>query len=100
MLPPVLRRAGIELDTGRRVASRNGLELPLTCEEFAVLEALLRAEGAVVSSEDLIEQFWEEHISYRSNVVRVTLSKLRAKLGEPPVIRTLPGLGYQVTDLS
>lgn len=95
-LPPVLERAGIVLDTARRQASREGRHLQLSRKEFAVLEALLRAEGAVVSGEDLIEQVWEEHTSYRTNAVRVTLSKLRAKLGEPPVVETVPGAGYRI----
>ncbi|MGW2202676.1 response regulator transcription factor [Streptomyces sp. NPDC001774] len=95
-LPPVLERAGIALDTARRQASRDGRHLQLSRKEFAVLEALLRAEGAVVSGEDLIEQVWEEHTSYRTNAVRVTLSKLRAKLGEPPVVETVPGAGYRI----
>ncbi|MFF2302608.1 response regulator transcription factor [Streptomyces sp. NPDC058128] len=95
-LPPVLERAGLVLDTARRQASRDGRHLQLSRKEFAVLEALLRAEGAVVSGEDLIEQVWEEHTSYRTNAVRVTLSKLRAKLGEPPVVETVPGSGYRI----
>ncbi|MER5966633.1 response regulator transcription factor [Streptomyces sp. NPDC002057] len=95
-LPPVLERAGIVLDTARRQASRDGRHLQLSRKEFAVLESLLRAEGAVVSGEDLIEQVWEEHTSYRTNAVRVTLSKLRAKLGEPPVVETVPGSGYRI----
>ena len=92
----VLERAGIVLDTARRQAARDGRHLHLSRKEFAVLEALLRAEGAVVSGEDLIEQVWEEHTSYRTNAVRVTLSKLRAKLGEPPVVETVPGAGYRI----
>ncbi|MEV4941311.1 response regulator transcription factor [Streptomyces zaomyceticus] len=95
-LPPVLERAGVVLDTARRQASRDGRHLQLSRKEFAVLEALLRAEGAVVSGEDLIEQVWEENTSYRTNAVRVTLSKLRAKLGEPPVVETVPGSGYRI----
>ncbi|WP_329286542.1 response regulator transcription factor [Streptomyces sp. NBC_00691] len=95
-LPPVLERAGVVLDTARRQVSRDGRHLQLSRKEFAVLEALLRAEGAVVSGEDLIEQVWEEHTSYRTNAVRVTLSKLRAKLGEPPVVETVPGSGYRI----
>ncbi|WP_434591108.1 response regulator transcription factor [Streptomyces sp. A5-4] len=95
-LPPVLERAGLVLDTARRQVSRDGRYLALSRKEFAVLEALLRAEGAVVSGDDLIEQVWEEDTSYRTNAVRVTLSKLRAKLGEPTVIETVPGVGYRV----
>lgn len=98
-LPPVLERSGITLDTARRQVSRDGRHLHLSRKEFAVLESLLRAEGAVVSGEDLIEQVWEEHTSYRTNAVRVALSKLRAKLGEPPVVETVPGAGYRIKDL-
>ncbi|MEU3726071.1 response regulator transcription factor [Streptomyces sp. NPDC031705] len=97
-LPPVLERAGIALDTARRSASRDGHRLALSRKEFAVLEALLRAEGAVLSSDDLIERVWEEEAGYRTSAVRVTLSKLRAKLGEPPLIETVPGAGYRITD--
>ncbi|MFJ2055178.1 response regulator transcription factor [Streptomyces sp. NPDC087908] len=99
-LPPVLERAGIVLDSARRQASRDGRHLQLSRKEFAVLESLLRAEGAVVSGEDLIEQVWEENTSYRTNAVRVTLSKLRAKLGEPPVVETVPGSGYRIASCS
>jgi DNA-binding response OmpR family regulator len=95
-LPPVIERAGLVLDTARRQASRDGRHLSLSRKEFAVLEALLRAEGAVVSGDDLIEQVWEEDTSYRTNAVRVTLSKLRTKLGDPPVVETVPGAGYRI----
>ncbi|MCX5074014.1 response regulator transcription factor [Streptomyces sp. NBC_00513] len=95
-LPPVLERSGIAVDTARRSATRDGHRLALSRKEFAVLEALLRAEGAVLSSDDLIERVWEEDTSYRTNAVRVTLSKLRAKLGEPPLIETVPGAGYRI----
>ncbi|MEU5002141.1 response regulator transcription factor [Streptomyces sp. NPDC021622] len=99
-LPPVIERAGLVLDTARRQASRDGRHLALSRKEFAVLEALLRAEGAVVSGEDLIEQVWEEDTSYRTNAVRVTLSKLRTKLGNPPVVETVPGAGYRIAGWS
>ncbi|MFE6160812.1 response regulator transcription factor [Streptomyces sp. NPDC056486] len=99
-LPPVIERAGLVLDTARRQASREGRHLALSRKEFAVLEALLRADGAVVSGDDLIEQVWEEDTSYRTNAVRVTLSKLRGKLGEPPVVETVPGAGYRITGRS
>ncbi|MFG2890426.1 response regulator transcription factor [Streptomyces sp. NPDC048248] len=95
-LPPVLERAGVTVDTARRLAVRDGRPLALSRKEFGVLEVLLRAEGAVVSGDDLIEEVWEEHTSYRTNAVRVTLSKLRAKLGEPAVIETVPGAGYRM----
>ncbi|KIZ19484.1 response regulator transcription factor [Streptomyces natalensis] len=94
--PPVIERGGVSVDTVRRLALRDGRPLPLSRTEFAVLEVLLRAEGAVVSGDDLIEEVWEEQTSYRTNAVRVTLSKLRAKLGDPPVIETVPGAGYRM----
>ncbi|MFJ3970897.1 response regulator transcription factor [Streptomyces parvus] len=97
-LPPVLERAGLTLDTARRQVCRDGRYLSLSRKEFAVLETLLRAEGAVVSGEDLIEEVWEADTSYRTNAVRVTLSKLRTKLGAPPVIETVPGAGYRIGD--
>ncbi|MFD3956251.1 MULTISPECIES: response regulator transcription factor [Streptomyces] len=97
-LPPVLERAGLTLDTARRQVCRDGRFLALSRKEFAVLETLLRAEGAVVSGDDLIEEVWEEDTSYRTNAVRVTLSKLRTKLGAPPVIETVPGAGYRIGD--
>ncbi|MET9670281.1 response regulator transcription factor [Streptomyces sp. NPDC006475] len=95
-LPPVIRRADVVLDTSARRARRHGRPLPLSPKEFAVLETLLRAGGAVVSHDDLVEQVWEEHTSYRTNAVRVTLSRLRAKLGEPAVIETVSGAGYRI----
>ncbi|NGN70364.1 response regulator transcription factor [Streptomyces sp. A7024] len=99
-LPPVLRMGDLALDTAARAATRGGEALALSRKEFGVLEALLRAEGAVLSAEDLIEQVWQEDISYRSNAVRVTVSKLRTKLGDPPVIDTVPGSGYRITPVA
>ncbi|MDG4859603.1 response regulator transcription factor [Streptomyces sp. T-3] len=98
-LPPVIERGGIVLDTARRQASREGRRIALSRKEFAVLETLMRADGAVVGHDDLIEQVWEEDTSYRTNAVRVTLSKLRTKLGEPQVVRTVPGEGYRIADV-
>ncbi|WCE02436.1 response regulator transcription factor (plasmid) [Streptomyces sp. HUAS 31] len=95
-LPPVIRRADVTLDIAGRQARRHGRPLRLSPKEFAVLEALLRAGGAAVSHDDLVEQVWEENISYRTNAVRVTLSRLRAKLGDPVVIETVPGAGYRI----
>lgn len=95
-LPPVIERAGISLDTARRQAYRGGTPLSLSRKEFAVLETLMRADGAVVSGEDLIEKVWDESAGYDTNPVRVTLSRLRAKLGDPPVIETVPGAGYRI----
>ncbi|MBM2614999.1 response regulator transcription factor [Actinoplanes sp. LDG1-06] len=95
-LPPVLQRAGIELDTAHRRATRHGRLLVLSNKEFGVLAALLAAEGAVVSAEELLRQAWDENADPFTNAVRVTMSRLRAKLGEPAVIETLPGVGYRL----
>ncbi|MDA0633028.1 response regulator transcription factor [Nonomuraea sp. CA-218870] len=95
-LPPVLERAGIRLDPGKRLVERDGREIVLTKKEFAVLEELMRAEGAVVSQEDLLDKAWDENIDPFTNVVRVTMMTLRKKLGEPQVIETVPGVGYKL----
>ncbi len=95
-LPPVLERAGIRLDPGKRLVTREDKEVVLTKKEFAVLEELMRAEGAVVSQEDLLDKAWDEHIDPFTNVVRVTMMTLRKKLGEPQVIETVPGVGYKL----
>jgi DNA-binding response OmpR family regulator len=90
----VLERAGIRLDLPRRQAFRDGLLLSLTPKEFVVLEVLMRAEGAVVSAEELLEKAWDEHADPFTNAVRVAVMTLRRKLGDPPVIETIPGAGY------
>jgi DNA-binding response OmpR family regulator len=95
-LPPVLERAGIRLDPNRREVTRDGREVHLAPKEFAVLEVLMRSEGAVVSAEQLLEKAWDEHTDPFTNVVRVTVMTLRRKLGEPPLVQTVPGVGYQV----
>ncbi|NBE84771.1 response regulator transcription factor [Micromonospora rubida] len=92
--PPMLERHGIVLDTYRLQASRDGRFLRLSLKEYAVLEVLMRANGAVVSTETLLESAWDEHVDSFSSVVRVIVSRLRAKLGDPPCIRTVPGAGY------
>ncbi|MBV1852090.1 response regulator transcription factor [Catellatospora tritici] len=94
--PAVLRRGGITLDPVRHTAERDGRDLGLARKEFAVLAELLRADGAVVSAERLLERAWDEHIDPFTNVVRVTVMKLRRKLGEPQVIETLAGVGYRI----
>ncbi|MEU6130925.1 response regulator transcription factor [Saccharopolyspora sp. NPDC047091] len=94
--PPVLERSGVRLDLGRREASREGRPLSLSHKEFAVLEELLRADGTVVSAEDLLERAWDENINPFTNVVRVTLSGLRRKLADPAVIETVPKSGYRI----
>ncbi|MCG5472809.1 response regulator transcription factor [Micromonospora sp. LAH09] len=94
--PPTLRRAGIQLDPARHEVRRDDRHVALSRKEFAVLVELLRADGAVVSAEELLERSWDEHIDPFTNVVRVTVMKLRRKLGDPPVIETVPGAGYQI----
>jgi two-component system, OmpR family, response regulator VanR len=94
--PAVLRRADVELDPARRSATRAGRDLGLTTKEFGVLEALLAADGAVVSAEQLLERVWDANIDPLTNIVRMTVMKLRRKLGEPAVVETVPGAGYRV----
>jgi DNA-binding response OmpR family regulator len=96
----VFRAAGIELDPLRHTATRDGRHLDLSSKEFAVLEALLRAEQAALSAEDLLEQVWDERADPFTNTVHVTISRLRRKLGDPPVIETVPNVGYQITGSS
>jgi DNA-binding response OmpR family regulator len=95
-IPPRFERAGIALDPARREVFRDGRFVPLSRKEFAVLEELLRAQGAVVSTEQLLERAWDENIDPFTNVVRVTVMTLRRKLGSPPVVATVPGVGYQI----
>ena len=96
-LPPVLSRRGVTVDPARRVASRDGRFLRLTNKELAVLEILVAADGRVVSAEELLERAWDEHADPFTNAVRVTVMKLRKKLGRPPLIDTVPGAGYRIT---
>lgn len=94
--PPRLSRAGITLDPARREVFRDGRYVSLSRKEFAVLEELLRADGSVVSTEELLERAWDENIDPFTNIVRVTVMTLRRKLGAPGVIATVPGVGYQI----
>jgi DNA-binding response OmpR family regulator len=91
---PVLERAGLLVDTNRRMATRDGRPLDLTSKELGVLETLLRADGRIVSAEELLEKVWDMNIDPFTAAVRVTMSKLRRKLGDPDPIRTVPGQGY------
>ena len=93
-----LRAAGIELDPARRMVARDGRRLDLSVKEFGVLEALLRAAPGFLSTGDLLEQVWDEHADPFTNTVRVTIGRLRRKLGDPPLISTTPGVGYRITD--
>jgi DNA-binding response OmpR family regulator len=94
--PPLLERGELLLDSTRRYATRGGIPLPLTRKELAVLEALLEADGAVVSAEQLLDRVWDDGIDPFTNTVRVTIMKLRRKLGDPPLIVTVPGEGYRL----
>jgi DNA-binding response OmpR family regulator len=95
-VPPVLERHGLRLDPARQHVTRDGRPVVLGRKEFGVLEELLRAEGAVVSAEQLLEKVWDEHADPFTNVVRVTVMNLRRKLGDPPVVHTVVGAGYQL----
>jgi DNA-binding response OmpR family regulator len=87
---PLLVRGDLELDRARRRASRGGQPLSLTHKEMSLLECLLVADGAVMSAEEMLERVWDEHADPFSNVVSVTTSRLRRKLGEPDPIETIP----------
>jgi DNA-binding response OmpR family regulator len=95
--PRTLRAAGIELDPVHRTVVRDGRHLDLSVKEFALLDALLRAAPAHLSTEDLLEQVWDENADPFTNTVTVTIGRLRRKLGDPPVITTVPGVGYRIT---
>jgi Response regulators consisting of a CheY-like receiver domain and a winged-helix DNA-binding domain len=90
-------RGELTMDTVRHTVSRAGRPIVLTAKEFAVLEVLLAADGAVVSQEQLLDRVWDEHADPFTNTVRVTVNRLRRKLGEPAVIETLIGSGYRIT---
>jgi DNA-binding response OmpR family regulator len=95
-IPPVLRHADLELDPGRRTAVRGTRDLDLGPKEFGVLELLLAAGGRAVSAEELLERVWDEMADPFSTAVKVTISRLRRKLGEPPLIETVPQAGYRI----
>ncbi len=92
-----LKAAGIELDPLRRTATRDGKPLDLSAKEFAVLESLLMASPGALTAERLLEQAWDENADPFTNTVRVTIGRLRRKLGEPHVIHNTPGIGYRIT---
>ena len=94
--PAILSSGDLTLDPARRLAERAGVELELTAKEFAVLQALLEAQGAVVTPEMLLERVWDENLDPLSNTVRMTVMTLRRKLGEPALIETVRGSGYRV----
>jgi len=95
-IPPVLSARGLTLDPARRVASRYGKRLDLGPKELAVLELLMAAGGRAVSAEELLERAWDEMADPFSTAVKVTVSRLRRKLGNPPVIETVAQAGYRI----
>jgi DNA-binding response OmpR family regulator len=97
-LPPVLTQGDLSLDPARRVATRAGRRLALTPKEFAVLECLLAAQGALVSAEDLLERVWDENADLFTRTVKTTIGRLRAKLGDPPLIQTVREGGYRISE--
>ncbi len=94
--PPTLVRGDLMLDSARRTVTRAGAPVVLSPKEFAVLEILLGADGAAVSSEEILERAWDDTTDPFTNAVRMTVSRLRAKLGEPPVIETVTPVGYRI----
>ena len=95
--PRILRAAGIELDPLRRTVTRRGQHIDITVKEFAVLETLLAAAPAALSAEDLLARAWDENADPFTKTVQVTISRLRGKLGDPPPIQTIPGVGYRIS---
>jgi len=93
----VLQAAGIELDQLTGTVTRDGQTIKLAAKERAVLEALLKASPAALSTEQLLEQAWDENVDPFTNTVKVTIARLRRKLGPPDVIHTTPGLGYRIS---
>ena len=94
--PPVRELAGLRLDPFRRQVYRDGRYVALTRKQFAVLEVLVAAEGGVISAEELLQQAWDENADPFTNAVRITVSALRKRLGEPWVIITVAGVGYRI----
>jgi DNA-binding response OmpR family regulator len=94
--PPVLDHDDLSIDPARRFAFRAGRRLALTPKEFAVLECLLSTQGALVSAEELLERVWDENADLFTTTVKTTIGRLRAKLGEPPIIQTVREGGYRI----
>ncbi|MFI6426228.1 response regulator transcription factor [Promicromonospora sp. NPDC050880] len=93
--PPVVEADGVRLDAFRREVYRDGRLVRLSPKEFAVLQVLMNADGGVLSAEELLERAWDANTDPFTNTIRVTISNLRRRLGEPWVIRTVPGAGYR-----
>ncbi|MER8010890.1 response regulator transcription factor [Streptomyces sp. NPDC094149] len=94
--PTVLERKGVRLDTGRRLAERDSRPLALTRKELGVLEVLLLADGGIVTTRELLEQVWDPYLTPETTAVKVAVYQLRRKLGEPPLIETVPRFGYRL----
>jgi two-component system, OmpR family, response regulator VanR len=94
--PPVREIAGLRVDPFRREVYRDGRYVALTRKQFAVLDVLVTAEGGVVSAEELLDRAWDENADPFTNAVRITVSGLRKRLGEPWLIATVPGVGYRI----
>ena len=97
LLPPVLAHADLELDTARHQLRRSGQPVELAPKEFGCLEALLFARGRVVSAEELLDRVWDDSSDPVTTAVKVTISRLRQKLGDPPVVETVGSLGYRIS---
>jgi DNA-binding response OmpR family regulator len=97
-LSPVIEAGGVVLDVPRHRAFRDGRLLDLTPKEFAVLRVLMQAAGEVVSAETLLDKAWDEHADPFTNAVRVAVMTLRRKLGDPPIVHTVPRVGYRFGD--
>jgi DNA-binding response OmpR family regulator len=95
---PVIEIADVRIDRNRRTARRGLTDLALTRKEFAVLEVLAMAPGRVVSAEELLERVWDEAADPFTNAVRITIMTLRRKLGDPPLIETVVGVGYRLAE--
>jgi DNA-binding response OmpR family regulator len=94
--PPILVHGELRLDPAQRIATRAGARLPLSPKEFAVLEYLLANRSRVVSAEELLDRVWDEAADPFTTTVKATMNRLRAKLGDPPLIETVPRAGYRI----
>jgi DNA-binding response OmpR family regulator len=94
--PPILVHGDLRLDPAQRIATRAGARLPLSPKEFAVLEYLLTGQGRVISAEELLDRVWDEAADPFTTTVKATVNRLRAKLGDPPLIETVARAGYRI----
>jgi DNA-binding response OmpR family regulator len=94
--PPILLHGDLRLDPAQRIVTRTGARLPLSPKEFAVLECLLTDQGRVISAEELLDRVWDEAADPFTTTVKATINRLRAKLGDPPLIETVARAGYRI----